>query len=97
MRFDPKVSALEKRKDLDKISMDELHRILTAYEMITKQEKTSRKEETFKFSKKTKKNNQKSKSFSCSSCSEDSNDEEEANFVRKLKQGTNKFKGKLPF
>ena len=31
------------------------------------------------------------------SCSEDSNDEEEANFVIKLKRGTNKFKGKLPF
>jgi hypothetical protein len=75
--------------------MDELHGILTTYEMRTEQEKPSRKEATLKVSKKIKKNNQKSKS--CSSCSEDSNDEEEANFVRKLKQGTGKFKGKLPF
>ena len=33
MRFDSKVSSLEERKDLDKLSMDELHGILTAYEM----------------------------------------------------------------
>ena len=43
MIFDSKVSALEERKDLDKLSMDELHGILTAYEMRTKQEKTSKK------------------------------------------------------
>ena len=57
--------------------------------------KPSRKDATFKVSKKKKKNKQKSKS--CSSCSEDSDDEEEADFVRKLKRGTDKFKGKLPF
>jgi hypothetical protein len=34
-RFDLKVSSLEERKDLDSISMDELHGILTAYEMRT--------------------------------------------------------------
>ena len=97
MRFDSKALALEERKDLDKLSTDELHGILTTYEMRTEQEKTPRKETTFKVSKKTKKNNQNPKSFSCFSCSEDSNDEEEANFVRKLKRGTDKFKGKLPF
>jgi hypothetical protein len=36
MRFDPKISALEERTDLDSISMDELHGIFTAYEMRTK-------------------------------------------------------------
>jgi hypothetical protein len=35
MRFDPKVSALEERADLDSISMDELHGIFTTYEMRT--------------------------------------------------------------
>lgn len=35
MRFDMKVPALEERKDLDKITMDELHGILTSYEMRT--------------------------------------------------------------
>ena len=55
MIFDSKVSALEERKYLDKLSMDELHGILTTYEMRIEQEKPSRKEETFKVSKKTKK------------------------------------------
>ena len=83
MRFDYKVSVLEERQDLDKLSMDELHGSLTSYGLRTKQEKPFRKEATFKVSKKTKKNNLKSKSYS--SCSEDSDDEEEANFVRKMK------------
>ena len=59
MRFDSKVSTLEQRQDLDKLSMDELHGVLTTYEMRTEQENPSRKEATFKVSKKTKKNNQK--------------------------------------
>ena len=61
MRFDSKVSALEERQDLDKLSMDELHGILTTYEMRIEQENPSKKEVAFKVSKKTKKNNQKSK------------------------------------
>ena len=85
MIFDSKVSPLEERQYLDKLSMDELHGILTAYEMRTEQEKPSRKEATFKVYKKTKKNNQKPEYCSLSSCSEDSYDEEESNFVIKLK------------
>jgi hypothetical protein len=38
MRFDPKISALEERTYLNSISMDELHGIFIAYEMITEQE-----------------------------------------------------------
>ena len=57
MRFDSKVSSLEDRKYLDKLSMDELHGILTAYKMRTEQERPSKKEATFKVSKKTKNNN----------------------------------------
>jgi hypothetical protein len=33
MRFDPKISTLEERADIDSISMDELHGIFTTYEM----------------------------------------------------------------
>ena len=33
MRFNPKILALEKREDLDSISMDELHGIFTSYQM----------------------------------------------------------------
>jgi hypothetical protein len=36
--FDPKISALDERADLNSISMDELHGIFTAYEMRTEQE-----------------------------------------------------------
>ena len=35
IRFDPKVSTLEERIDLDSIIMDELHGIFIAYEMRT--------------------------------------------------------------
>ena len=38
MRYDPKISALEEREDLDSISMDELHGIFTSHEMRTEQE-----------------------------------------------------------
>ena len=56
MRFDSKVSALEERKDLDKLSMNESHGIIIAYDKRIEQEKPSRKETTFKVSKKTKGN-----------------------------------------
>jgi hypothetical protein len=36
MRFNPKISALEERSDLDSISMGKLYGIFTAYEMRTK-------------------------------------------------------------
>jgi hypothetical protein len=52
MRFNPKISALEERSDLDSISMDKLHGIFTAYEMRTKQENSNVKEAAFKASKK---------------------------------------------
>jgi hypothetical protein len=35
MRFNPNISALEKRSDLNSIKMDELHGIFTSYEMRT--------------------------------------------------------------
>jgi hypothetical protein len=35
MRFDPKISTLEERADLDSINIDELHGIFTVYEMRT--------------------------------------------------------------
>jgi hypothetical protein len=35
MRFDPKISALEERKDIGTLSMDGIHGIFTAYEMRT--------------------------------------------------------------
>jgi hypothetical protein len=97
MRFDPKISALEERVDLDSISMDELHGIFTTYEMRTEQENPGIKEVAFKASKKSKKKgNLKEKEYSTSSdISED--DKGVANFVRQLKKGTGgRYKGKIP-
>jgi hypothetical protein len=48
MRFNPKISTLEERSDLDSISMDELHGIFTAYEMRIEQENPDVKEEPSK-------------------------------------------------
>jgi hypothetical protein len=56
MRFNPKMSALEERSDLNSISMDELHGIFTAYEMRTELENLDVKETDFKASKRSKKN-----------------------------------------
>ena len=81
MRYDPNVSTLEATNDLKKETMDELHGILTVYEMGTRQNGSSRKEVAFKYSIKNQ--------------SENSNDEE-ALFINKLERGTEKYKGKLP-
>jgi hypothetical protein len=51
MRYDSKVSTLEDRGNLDKLTIDELHGILIAYEMRTGQENPSKGEATFKSSK----------------------------------------------
>jgi ABC-type antimicrobial peptide transport system permease subunit len=87
MRFDPKISTLEEREDLNLISMDKLHGIFTTYEMRTEQENPYIKETSLNVAKRSKKKRkQKEKEHSSSSdVSED--DEEVANFVRRLKKG----------
>jgi hypothetical protein len=59
MRFDPKISTLEERADIDSISMDELHGIFIAYEMITEQENPDIKEASFRAYKMSKKKGKK--------------------------------------
>ena len=81
MRYNPKLSTLEERYDLKKMTMDELHGILTAYKMRTRQNGSSRKEATFKSTLKNQ--------------SEHPNDEESF-LISKLDKGTGKYKGKLP-
>jgi hypothetical protein len=51
-RFDPKISSLEERTDIDTLLMDELQGILTTYEMRTSNENPSNKEVAFKSAKK---------------------------------------------
>jgi hypothetical protein len=97
MRFDPTISTPKEREDLDSISMDELHGIFTTYEMRTEQENQYIKEAAFKASKRSKKKGkQKEKEHSSNNdISED--DEEMANFVKRLNKGTNdRYKGKPP-
>ena len=48
MKYDSKVSILEERDDLDQVTVDELHGILTAYEMRTRLNESSKREATFK-------------------------------------------------
>jgi hypothetical protein len=64
MGFNPKISALEERLDLNSISMDELHGIFRAYEMRTKQENPDVKEASFKSSKRSKKNKKEQEEYS---------------------------------
>ena len=81
MRYDSKVSTLEERDDLKKVTVDELYGILTTYEMRIGQDKNSKKEAGFKVTSKNQSENI---------------DDEEALFVSRLNKGTGKYKGKLP-
>ena len=47
LRYDAKVSTIEDRKHLNKLTMDELHGIIIAYKMKIGQEKPSITEATF--------------------------------------------------
>jgi hypothetical protein len=78
------------------MTMDELHGILTTYEMRKEKDNLVMKEATFKASNKmNKKDKQKPKSY-CSYNDDSEEDEEVADFVRRLKRGTKKYKGMLP-
>jgi hypothetical protein len=91
MRYDAKISTIEDRPELDKLTVDQLHGILTTYEMRTGNEKPSKGETTFKASK-TKMKQEKKTNEELS----DISDEEISNFMKKLKKGTGKYKGKIP-
>ena len=83
---------MEEIKDLDQLTMDELHGILTGYEMRIEKEKPYKREATFKASNKM--NNKENKSSNFSSFELDA---EEETFLRKIKKGYGKYKGKLSF
>jgi hypothetical protein len=72
--------------------MDELHGILIAYEVRIEQEKSSKRESTFKASKATN-----THEHVPNENHSDISNEEGANFIRKLHKGSGKYKGKLPF
>jgi FtsZ-binding cell division protein ZapB len=80
-RFNPKVSAIEEMSELKTLSLDQLLGTLTAYEMRISKDQNSSREASFKAEKST----------------ESELDEIEAKFVRRLKTGSGKYNGKLPF
>eukprot|EP00253_Pinus_taeda_P013415 PITA_13415 len=82
-RFNPKVSFLEDRLNLTNLSVDELHGILTAYEMrIEEEDGTSHLETTFAASKKNSKDKQTLKAKTCN-CKDEENEEDEEEFSDK--------------
>jgi hypothetical protein len=96
LRFDPKISTLEKRVDLDSIRMDEIHGISIACEMRTEEENSGIKEVAFKSSKSSKKKGNKNEKEYRSNSDISKDDEEVSNFVRRLKKGTNgRYKGNI--
>jgi hypothetical protein len=80
-KFNPKVSAIEELNDLKTLSIDQLLGTLTAYEMRINKDKSSTREVSFKADNNT----------------DSEFDEIEAKFVRRLKKGSGKYQGKLPF
>eukprot|EP00253_Pinus_taeda_P035127 PITA_35127 len=85
-KFESRVSTIEENENLQKITMSQLHRILTAYEM-RKGGPSDRREATFKAL-------GKGDSYDSGHMSEE---EEESNFVKNLQRGVGRFIGKLPF
>jgi hypothetical protein len=84
LKYDAKVSAIEETRDLTKMTMDELHGSLIAYEMRTGTESDQPKNEAdFKSIKKTKDK-------------DNDLDEEITNFVRRFQKGSGRYKGKYP-
>jgi hypothetical protein len=96
MRSDSNISALEERVDLATLTMDDLHGTLTNYDMRTEKDNPTTKEETFKASNKTKQKDKQKVKLDSSSSDISEDDEQVANFVRRMKKGTNKYRGKLP-
>jgi hypothetical protein len=84
LKYDAKVFAIEETRDLTKMTMDELHGSLIAYEMRTgtKSDQTNN-EVTFKAIKKTKDK-------------DNDLDEEITNFIRRFQKGSRRYKGKSP-
>jgi hypothetical protein len=80
-KFNPKVSAIEELNDLKTLSIDQLLGTLTAYEMRISKDKSITREASFKADKNI----------------DSELDDIEAKFVRRLKKGSGKYQGKLPF
>ena len=81
MRYDANISTIEDRHDLDTLTVDQLYGIFTAYEMRTRNDKSSKRETNFKSSK-TKMRQEKNANDKLSYIS----DEEISNFMKKTQE-----------
>jgi hypothetical protein len=88
MIFDSKISYLEERVHLVTLTMNELHGILTTYEMRIEKDNPVMKEATFKAYKNTKKINKENTKLDCS-CRDDSEEYEEMENVTHPQRGIN--------
>ena len=88
MIYNPKISTLEDRENIDKLTMNELQGILIAYEMRIGQDNSQKKDSTFNASKIAKKSETKIQS-------KDS-DDEEALLVKTLRMVYVSTKGNYP-
>eukprot|EP00253_Pinus_taeda_P031312 PITA_31312 len=89
-KFESNVSAIEEQPYLQNITMTQLHGILTAFEM-RKGGSSDMREASFKASTKGKEKKEHNESGHISE------EEDVINFVKKLQQGSGRFRGKLPF
>ena len=80
MKYDSKVSTLEERYGIYAMIVDELHGIFTAYEMRTRHNEPSRKQETLK----------------ALSKNQLQNVDDDDIFISKLERGVGKYKGNIP-
>jgi hypothetical protein len=88
-KFESKVSALEEKKDLQNLTVVQLHGILTSYEM-RRGGPSEFKEAVFRTS-------TKGMDVQITEGSGYISEEDEINFVRKLQTRTGRFRGKIPF
>lgn len=86
--FNSKVSTIQEMENLSTLTMDQLHRLLTSYEIRTTKGRSTSKEVTFKDNKNAKEY-QKDSSYGF--------DEEEAKLLKRLKRRFGKYKSKIPF
>jgi hypothetical protein len=88
--YNLKVSSLQYQENLDKLTMEKLYGILTAYELRLGHENLPQGEASFKVINKTKGQKQKPQSIH-----HEESDVEEAKFIKKIQKGAGKYKGNL--
>jgi len=88
-KFESIISSIEEKKDLQSITIVQLHGILAVFE-IRKGGQSNIREDSFKASRKGKEKEDIKESGYISK-------EDEINFVKKLQWGSRRFRGKIPF